>query len=153
MRMMGYMYLMIITVVLPHTVGLADTASHRQAAETLLTVMKAEQNLQEDADRLVANLLEQNPQLASHDAAIKTFVTKYVNWASLKEDVIALYVKEFTEDELMQLTTFYRSPIGQKAVDKMPQLANAGTKIGVSRLQKNQEELQQIIGAEQKQQK
>jgi len=136
--------------VLPHTVCLADNVSHRQAADTLLTVIKAEQDIQESADRLAENLLRQNPQLAEHNAAIKIFVAKYVNWPSLKEDMIALYVQAFTEDELKQLATFYRSPIGQKAADKMPELANAGTQLGISRLRENSGELREIIGTGQK---
>jgi hypothetical protein len=141
---------MIIALALPHAVSLADDASHRQAAETLLTVIKTEQDIQASADRLAENLLRQNPQLAQHNTTVKTFITKYMNWSTLKEDVINLYVQAFTEDELKQLTSFYRSPIGQKAADKMPELANAGTQLGLTRLRANREELDQMIGAEEK---
>jgi hypothetical protein len=141
---------MIITFVVPHAVCLADEASHRQAAETLLTVIKAEQDIQESADHLLATLLKQNPQLAPHNAAIQIFIRKYVNWPSLKDDMITLYVQAFTEDELKQLTTFYHSPIGQKAADKMPDLANAGTQLGVTRLRAHSAELREIIGVGQK---
>jgi hypothetical protein len=147
---MGYTCLLIIALVLPRAVCLADTASHRKAAETLLTVIKAEQDIQESADRVLDNLLKQNPQLAPHNVAVKTFITKHVNWPNLKEDMIALYVQEFTEDELKQLATFYRSPVGQKAADKMPQLANAGAQLGITRLRDNTAELLQIIGTDQK---
>ena len=64
--------------------------------------------------------------------------------------MINLYVQAFTEDELKQLTTFSRSPVGQKAADKMPQLVEAGTQLGITRLRANREELDQLIGAEQK---
>jgi hypothetical protein len=64
--------------------------------------------------------------------------------------MIALYVQTFTEDELKQLTTFYRSPIGQKAADKMPELANAGTQLGITRLRENSGELREILGTGQK---
>jgi uncharacterized protein len=64
--------------------------------------------------------------------------------------MITLYVQAFTEDELKQLTTFYHSPIGRKAADKMPQLANARTQLGITRLQAHSAELQRIIGADPK---
>ena len=150
MRTMVYAGLMTIAFVLPHMVSLADEASHRQAAEGLLTVIEAAQDIQESADHLLENLLKQHIQLVPHKEAVKTFVTKHMNWASLKEDVITLYVEAFTEDELKQLTTFYHSPIGQKAVDKMPQLATAGTQIGLTRLRAHSEELRQIISTEPK---
>jgi hypothetical protein len=147
---MGYTCLLVLALVLPHAICLADTASHRQAAETLLTVIKIEQDIQENADRLTENLLRQNPQLAQHNTVVKSFITKHMNWSSLKDDVINLYVQAFIEDELKQLTTFYRTPVGQKAADKMPQLADAGTQLGITRLRANREELDQMIGAEQK---
>jgi hypothetical protein len=150
MRMTGYTCLLIIALGLPHTVCLADDASHRKAAETLLMVIKTEQDIQENADRLTENLLRQNPQLAAHNTVVKTFITKHMNWSTLKDDMINLYVQAFTEDELKQLTTFYRSPLGQKAADKMPQLVDAGTQLGITRLRANREELDQMIGAEQK---
>jgi hypothetical protein len=150
MRTMWYAWLMTIAVALPHAVGWADDASHRRAAEALLTVIEAEQDIQEDADRIRENLLRQNPQLAPHQEAVKSFITKYVNWPSLKEDVITRYVQAFTEDELKQLTKFYRSPLGQKAADKMPALSAAGTQLGIERLRENSTELQQIIGADEK---
>ena len=121
-----------------------------KAAETLLTVIKTEQDIQENADRLAENLLKQNPQLAAHNTVVKTFITKHMNWSTLKEDIINLYVQAFTEKELKQLTTFYRSPVGQKAADKMPQLVDAGIQLGITRLRGNRDELDQMIGAEQK---
>ena len=148
MRMVLYAGLITLALVLPHAVSLADTASHRQVAEGLLTVIKAEQDIQESADRLLENLLKQHTQLAPHHAAVKTFVTKYMHWTSLKEDLITLYVQAFTEDELKQLTTFYQSPLGQKAADEMPQLVNAGTQLGITRLRANSAELQRMIGAD-----
>ena len=149
MRMIGYTCLLIIALVLPPAIGLADNASHRQAAETLLTVIKTEQDIQENADRLAENLLRQHPQLAQHNTVVKTFITKHMNWSVLKEDMINLYVQAFTEDELKQLTTFYRSPIGQKAAEKMPELVDAGTQLGITRLRANHDELVRMIGAEQ----
>jgi hypothetical protein len=150
MRTMLYAGLLTMALVVPHVRSLADTASHRQAAEALLITIKAEQDLQKSADRLMEHLLQQNPQLAPHHAAVKTFITEHMNWPTLREDMITLYVQAFTEDELQQLTKFYRTPTGQKAADKMPQLAHAGTQLGITRLQANKEELQRIIGSDQK---
>jgi hypothetical protein len=150
MQAMWYACLLSMAVVLPHAVCLADNASHRRAAETLLTVIEAEQDMQKDAELILENLLRQNPEFAPRNAAVKTFVMKYVNWPSLKEDVITLYVQAFTEDELKQLTKFYRTPLGQKVADKMPQLSTAGTQLGITRLREHSAELRQLIGADEK---
>jgi len=51
---------------------------------------------------------------------LQRFLTKYVNWASVKEDTITAYTQEFTEPELKKLTEFYKTPLGKKASEKMP---------------------------------
>jgi uncharacterized protein len=148
MRTRVYAGLMTIAFGVLPAMGLADDASHRRAAEALLITIKAAQEIQKSADRLREQLLQQHPQLAPHQAAVQTFITTHMNWPSLKEDLITLYVQAFTEDELQQLTTFYRTPVGQKAADTMPALAHAGTQLGITRLQAHREELQRMLEAD-----
>jgi hypothetical protein len=130
---------------LPYAVCLADDASHRKAAEELLTVTNAENNLQEIAEQLIDSLLQQNPQLAPHRDVLQTFMTKYLGWESLKEDMITIYAKEFTEDELKELTAFYHTPVGKKAIEKLPQLVHTGAQLGITRIQANRAELLRIL--------
>jgi uncharacterized protein len=67
-----------------------------------------------------------------------------VNWESIKEDTITAYIHAFTEPELKKLTEFYKTPIGKKANEKMPQLAFIGGQIGLRQAQAHQTELRQM---------
>ena len=108
----------------------------------------ASKSLPEIADQVMENQLQQNPQLAPQREVLQRFLTKYLNWASVREDTITAYTQEFTEPELKKLTEFYKTPIGKKANEKMPQLAFIAGQIGLKKAQVNQMELQQMIEKE-----
>ena len=104
-------------------VALGDEQSHRKAAENLLIVMEVDKSLPKIAEQVVENHMQQTPQLAPRRDILQKFLTKYLNWESVKEDTITAYTHEFTEPELKKLTEFYKTPVGKKANEKMPQLA------------------------------
>ena len=146
MRMRLYACLITVALVLHPFVALGDTQSHRKAAETLLIVMEVEKSLPQIANQVVETQLQQNPQLAPQREVLQRFLTKYLNWDSVKEDTITAYTQEFTEPELKKLTEFYKTPVGKKANEKLPQLAFISGKIGLQKAQANQAELRQMIG-------
>jgi hypothetical protein len=141
-----------ITFVCHPCIALGDAQSHRKAAENLLIVMEVDKSLPPLAEQVVENQLKQNPQLAPQRDVLQMFLTKYLNWASVREDTITAYTQEFTEPELKKLTEFYKTPVGKKASEKMPQLAFIAGQIGLKKAQANQAELQQMMEERTKQQ-
>lgn len=146
MRMRLYACLITVALVLPPFVALGDTQSHRKAAETLLIVMEVEKSLPQIANQVVETQLQQNPQLAPQREVLQRFLTKYLNWESVKEETITAYTHEFTEPELKKLTEFYKTPVGKKANEKLPQLAFVAGQLGLKKAQANQAELRQMLG-------
>jgi len=142
---MLYGCLITIAFVLHPFVALGDAQSHRKAAENLLLVMEVEKSLPKIADQVVETQLQQNPQLAPQRDILQRFLTKYLNWESVKEDTITAYTREFTEPELKKLTEFYRTPVGKKASEKMPQLAFIAGQLGLKQAQAHQAELRQML--------
>jgi hypothetical protein len=126
-------------------VALGDEQSHRKAAENLLIVMEVDKSLPKVVAQVVENQTQQNPQLAPQREVLQRFLTKYVNWASVKEETITAYTQEFTEPELKKLTEFYKTPVGKKANEKMPQLAFIAGQLGLKKAQANQAELRQML--------
>ena len=53
--------------------------------------------------------------------------------------------QEFTEPELQKLTEFYKTPLGKKASEKMPQLALLAGQLGLKKAQAHQAELRQML--------
>ena len=145
MRILLCSCLITVALGLSPVVALGDAQSHRKAAENLLMVMEVDKSLPKIADQVVETQLQQNPQLAPQREVLQRFLTKYLNWESVKENTITAYTHEFTEPELKKLTEFYKTPIGKKANEKMPQLAFIGGQIGLRQAQAHQTELRQIL--------
>ncbi len=147
MRTIIYSCLITVSLMLNYSSSVADKKSHRKAAEELLKAANTEKVMETVMDQMLA-ILKQNPQLGPYQDVIKRFLSKYLSLESLQEELITIYTEEFTEAELKQLTAFYQTPVGKKAIEKLPQLTAKAGQLGVARVQANQAELQQMIEEE-----
>jgi hypothetical protein len=145
MRILLCSCLITVALGLSPVVALGDAQSHRKAAENLLIVMEVDKSLPQIANQVVETQVQQNPQLAPQREILQKFLIKYVNWESVKEDTITAYTQEFSEPELKKLTEFYKTPVGKKANEKMPQLAFIAGQVGLKKAQANQAELRQML--------
>ena len=91
--------------------------------------------------------VQQNPAIAPYRTEMKAFLSKYMSWASMKDDMVKLYVNEFTEAELKELSAFYQTPIGKKSLQKMPTLMAKSAEMAQRRVQEHLPELQASIEA------
>ncbi|MCB1651868.1 MAG: DUF2059 domain-containing protein, partial [Alphaproteobacteria bacterium] len=72
-------------------------------------------------------------------------VSSATNWDSMKNEVIAVYTTTFTEQEIAKLVEFYSSDLGQKMIDKLPELFRQGMEIAQKRLMENQQEIEKTM--------
>jgi hypothetical protein len=121
------------------------TAGQREAAAQLLTAMKTEQMVRSQLDKTVEAQLQANPGLNQFEDIIRGFLNKYMSFDAMKAELVELYAKEFSEDELRELIKFYESPIGQKLADKQSLLTARGAMIGQRQVQQHLPELQNAI--------
>lgn len=92
-------------------------------AEDLIKVMRMEETVIEGgeagfpmvAQSLVAEDLTKEEMTEVKDAFM-VYMTQLARDPELKVKTIEIYNKNFTEDELIELTAFYRTPVGQKAL-------------------------------------
>jgi hypothetical protein len=146
--MMGILlgsYLLTVALMLAPVVALGDEQSHRKAAENLLLVLEVDKSLPQIVDHVVDTQVQHNPQLAPQREVLQKFLTTYVNWASVREETITAYTREFTEPELKKLTEFYKTPLGKKANEKMPELTFLAGQLGLKQAQAHQAELRQML--------
>lgn len=117
----------------------ADETSHHAMALKLLQVRKAEASLRPlhaEAKRVMkANMGAFEANEARRNITEKfmerlgDLLTVELGWKKLRDDYVQVYVDNFTEDELAQLIEFYRSPIGQKFVERTGPMLAASVKI------------------------
>lgn len=123
----------------------ADEVSHRQSAEQLLKTMTVEDATMAGVDAMFEVQLQQNPMFLPYRDVFKKWVESFLNWDAIGPQLTDLYAATFTEQELRDMTAFYASPTGQKALQKMGDLARAGAAIGMELGKQHQPELQEMI--------
>ncbi|HMG05050.1 MAG TPA: DUF2059 domain-containing protein, partial [Chthoniobacterales bacterium] len=128
----------------------ADEASHRKAAESLLSQMNMDAVLSQTIDQTLQMQIKANPAIAPYEQEMKNFLKKYMSWAGLQEDMVKLYADAFTESELNELSKFYQTPVGKKTLQQMPVLMSKGAEIGQRRVQEHLPELQNTIAEKEK---
>lgn len=126
----------------------SDEASHKKAAEELLVVMHLDAMLKATIDKMIELEISNNPLLKPYKGTLKNFFEKYMSAKSLKNEFINLYVDTFTQKELLELISFYKTPIGEKVLNVAPELMAKGAAIGQKRVQGNIDELKQMIAEE-----
>src|SRR5688500_9654041 len=91
-----------------------EKSKHYQAAEALLLTMNMKQVIDESLQQMLALQLKNNPNLQPAEATLKQFFSKYMSWEALREDYIKIYMEEFTEKELRDMISFFKTDTGKK---------------------------------------
>ncbi len=65
----------------------------------------------------------------------------------MKEDIMRMYMRTFSESELKEINAFYITPTGQKVINVVPELVQERNRLAMQRLQQNIGELRKLISA------
>jgi len=98
----------------------ADEASHRQAVEELFDQIGMEATVDQTVQQVAAALTGAVPEDMGYHDAVAAYVNKYIGWEALKDEVVALYLKAFTEPEVNKIKAFYGTAAGLKLLDQTP---------------------------------
>jgi hypothetical protein len=146
-------FAVVVTCCLSAAVSRADEASHKAALKEMFKVTHMDEVMSKTIETMLDQQVQQNPAIAKYRHVMSLFFQKYMSWQSLEDDMMKIYMEEFTEDEIKELTAFYRTPLGQKAITKAPAMMAKGAEIGQQRVQQNIGELRKMIADEDARQK
>jgi uncharacterized protein len=142
----------ILSVLVP--VAHADEGPQRVIAEDLLQTMKVDQMMNPVFAQMRSMMEQQFSQMGAPEELkpmLKRYIDKLFNvieqtssWKTLKEDMINIYIHAFTEDELKGMLAFYKSPVGQSVIDKMPVAMQRSMLIVQKRMPELQEKIKKI---------
>ena len=118
---------------------------HLQAAEELLDQIDMHNLMATSIDGVLDAQLEQNPQLAPYKDVMRSFMQEHMGWQSLKEPFTRIYAEAFTEEELREITAFYRTETGRKAAELTPVLMSRGMELGQKIVEENTPELERRL--------
>jgi hypothetical protein len=135
-----------LAAVSPQLLGVQPAAAspREQAARDLFHLTFTSKMADAGAEVVVA-MFRQQPGMAPYEDVIRTWYRRVVTPENLESAVTKLYANSFTEDELRQLAAFYRSPLGQKSLTKMPEIMRQASEIGARLAQEHQGELQSML--------
>ncbi|BDS08019.1 hypothetical protein NT6N_30590 [Oceaniferula spumae] len=109
----------------------------------LMKLIKLEQTMNDASKAAFSPYLNQLREQGIPEAGVKevsdaadVYFNQVATDPDLKAEMVKLYEKEFSKEELLELVAFYKSPIGQKSLDVMPALMNTGAKLGEKYAQK-----------------
>lgn len=134
-------------------VSLMTLCMSTQAAEPvyeLMDLVGSKDQMAQMSDQMVTMITSANPALEPFQDEISVWTNKYFTWDAMKEDMAVIYRKYFTDDEIKKLIEFYKTPVGKKAINVMPQLFQEGSQIGMQIAQEHQAELQETLEQAQK---
>ena len=92
------------------------TASHLAAAVEYLEAKGTPQLLERQCQEMADANVRLQPELAEYREKMLKFYRGVFGFAILKDDLAAIYAREFSEEELREMTRFYLSPIGKRSV-------------------------------------
>jgi hypothetical protein len=130
--------------------GAPDNEKQVAAAMELFKTMHLDEMFGQMMQNSVDMQIKANAQITPFRQVMLDFFSKYMSWDAMKDDMAKIYVEEFTLQELKDLTAFYKTPTGQKAALRLPELMNKGADLGMRRVQEHMPELQKAIQDEAK---
>ena len=134
---------LVALTVLP-TALLAQTESHIEAAKEHLVLTKAREATEQAFEQVIPladSMSEHYPVpedhrelMAEEMQANLEFMKQELNWSVLEPRLVQVYVDVYSEDELRGLNEFYRSSLGQKFIEKTPEVMAASTQMTMEML-------------------
>jgi len=157
--MRRYVALLLIVLTVGCCCARADEASKRAKAEQLFMLLHMDtmmdqlmSGVKKQVEQITQSMPgadtatpEQKKQIADFQQRVMDTVNKKLGWKALEPDFINLYASTYTEEELDGIIGFYKSPVGQKMLEKTPQLMTKSTEITQQKMREVQPELNQMV--------
>jgi hypothetical protein len=78
---------------------------------------------------------------------LREFMDEHFRYEDLEPEMIRIYTDLYTEEDIRGMTAFYRTPLGQRMIETLPELSAASQRMAQERLQSVLPQLMQAIMA------
>lgn len=141
---------LIPTLILGATIcmpAFAQQAS-KESVKELLKITKSEQlidQMSEQMNMMMSSSIEQMTQgqnlttkqelaIINYSQELTKIMQQDLTWAKLEPDIIKIYAEEFTQEEINGMLEFYKTPVGQSTINKMPIIMQKSMQIGYKQM-------------------
>jgi uncharacterized protein len=122
----------------------AAPSTHEAAARELYAVAGGARMAEVGFEAMMP-MVRGNPELAPYEDVFREWYRKVFAGDELENGIAKLYMESFSEQELRGLIDFYKSPLGAKALEQMPRLAQQGVQLGQRLAEKRTDELKSML--------
>jgi hypothetical protein len=136
--------------------GFAEEAGKRESVEELINLMQMDSIVDSMYTQMepIAQDMAQNLGIEpSEQKYFEKFMSQYValmkeemSWEKMKEPMIDIYQKNFTENEIQDMVAFYKSETGRSVIRKMPAVIEDSVGMSQSILKSFYPKLQALSG-------
>lgn len=120
-------------LILP-SLSFAGDEQKREDIENLLALMNVDamvENMYSQMDKMMMGMAKQAGIQPSEKVIFERFMLKMtaamkeeVSWAKMKDPLIDVYVKHYSDKEIADMVAFYNSESGRSMIQKMPAVMN-----------------------------
>ncbi|MGF6849346.1 hypothetical protein QFZ51_004581 [Chitinophaga sp. W3I9] len=121
-----------------------DNTKQYQKIEQLFAAMNLEEAYKQSAIVAADQTAAGSPQLAGKKEEVRAFFIKYASYPACKNDLLKLYAKYYSTEEIEVLTAFYKTSAGKKQLTTAAQLQMESAQMMSSNLQAHAEELNKL---------
>jgi hypothetical protein len=107
--------------------GMAQQPPKKENIRELLVLMGSEKLAMQSLDKMISIYKESMPQVA---AEFWNEMKKELKASDFIDMMVPIYDKYYSDDDIVQLLAFYRSPIGQKVIGKTPVILEESMEAG-----------------------
>ncbi len=119
-------------------------------AYEMLEIMGMDKTYMKTIDKMLAAqekmihpaLRNDREKMDKYNRIMREFMLKYVGWDKIRDDIARLYVRHYTAEEIRDIKKFYLTPVGQKTLRIMPQIAADTVRLTNDRILPHAQELQ-----------
>ncbi len=144
-----------VAITVPTWAQAPDT--QRDLAMELLVAMRLDRQIERMTDQVAAQtaqfMQQTRPNMTAEEARVfgETYAAAIkMNVGDLVKEIANVYAREYSEGELKEIIAFYKSPTGQKYLDKAPELTARAAGLGQTWQQQNESSAQAIAAQEMK---
>lgn len=151
--------LLCLVLCLPLTAR-ADEASRRAKAQEMVTLFHMDTLMQQMMDTMQKQVAANARQMCACDKSqtpqqqallddftknVFTLVESRMGWKAIEPNILDLYARNFTDEELDGILAFYKSPAGISMITKMPAMTTQAMQLSQSKMTELMPELQKMM--------
>lgn len=133
----------------------AQDSQEQDSLDELFKLMNMDAMINTTYDQMQAMFagIEKDAEISSEEKAINekyqeqliNLMKTEMSWKAMKVDIKQVYLQNFTENEIVDMAAFYKSPTGQSVLRTMPIVMQESMQIGQAMAQKTMPKIQELL--------